>query len=139
METMRTAEPYKFLEIYYGVESFESIFENQKAEETDQIKVESMQKNIDFIKRFYTYKMMGVPIEDQKELDLSLGMIDNKNAETIVTTGKFDVVNTYTEESTKWYFTNTGILKRMETKVEVSDSVGQNIIYRIAKEIHGYT
>jgi dsDNA-binding SOS-regulon protein len=48
-----------------------------------------------------------LPIEDQKKLKLSVRMADNKNTETMLTTGKFDAVNTYTEESAKWYFTNT--------------------------------
>jgi hypothetical protein len=55
---MRTDQPYRFLEIYYSVEGFESIFKNQKKDETDQTKVATIQKNIDFVKRFYTYKMM---------------------------------------------------------------------------------
>lgn len=139
-EKMRTDDQYKFLEIYYGVDNFEWILESQKnQEDADLTKIEAMQKNVDFIQRFYTYKMMGVPIEDQKKMELSIRMIDNKNIENMLTTGDFEVANNYSADSVEWYFTNHGILDRLESKAEVSDKVGQNIIYRIAKEIHGYT
>ncbi len=138
-EEMWKASPYRFLEIYAGVESFESVFENAKKEEPDQQKITTIQNNMDFIKRFYAYKTMGLPLEEQKRLELSMRVIDNRNMEAMLTTGKFDAVNTYSEDNVKRYFTNSGILERLDIKVEVSDKVGQNIIYRIAREIHGYT
>ncbi|MFZ2719046.1 MAG: hypothetical protein WAZ12_04610, partial [Candidatus Absconditicoccaceae bacterium] len=138
-KTMREQNPYKFLEIYNCMKNFEVIFENQK-KELDKTKVEIIQKNIDFIKNFHAYITMGIPIEDQKKLELSARMIDNKNIENMLSTGNFDFVNNYQKENVEWYFTNeNGILERMKTKVEVSDNVGQNIIYRVATEIHGYT
>ena len=138
-KTMREQNPYRFLEIYYGVKSFEWVFENQKME-TDKSKADTMSSNIDYIKKFYIYVTMWVPIEEQRKLELSIREVDNKNIENMLSTWKFDLVNIYQKDNVEWYFTNEkGILDRMKTKVEVSDKVWQNIIYRIATEIHWYT
>lgn len=138
-EKMWKENPYKFIEIYHGVKSYENIFDNQKEQETDQTMIDTIQKNIDFIKRFHAYKTMGLPIEEEQRLSISIREVDNKKIEEMLISSNFDIVNSYTPDNVKWYLTNNGITDRMETKIEVADSVGQNIIYRIATEIHGYS
>lgn len=137
-EKMWKENPYQFLEIYHGVKSFEAIFDNQKEQQTDKTMIDTIQKNMNFIKRFYEYKMIGLPIEEEQRLSLSVREVDNKKIEEMLTSSNFDIVNSYTPDNVKWYFTNNGITDRMQSKIEIADSVWQNIIYRIATEIHGY-
>ena len=142
-ETMRTTDQYKFLELYYGVKNYETyVFEQSKTSESFPYKdkVDKMQKRIDFVKHYYEYKMLWVSIEDQKKMTLYSPTIDNNQIQEILTSGdlKSAILN-LNALNAKDYFMSREYLDRQESNLEISDSVWQNIIYRIAVEFHGYT
>lgn len=142
LEAMWKSDPLKFWELYRWVENFEEAFANAKKsdEYTYKDNIDVMQKRLDFIKRYYSYKMLGVPIEEQTKFEMNQRDVDNNKIEQYLA---FDdetkLLQSWTSDQTKYYFTNTWLLDRAKTNIEVSDNVGQNIIYRIAAEIHGYT
>ena len=57
---MRTADPSKFLEIYYSVENFKTVFESVKddASYAHKDQAADMEANINLIEKFYAYKML---------------------------------------------------------------------------------
>jgi hypothetical protein len=142
-ETMRSTDQYQFLELYHGVKNYNTyVYDADKKSETFlyKDKVDDMQKRIDFIKHYYEYKMLGVSIEDQKKMSLMSPTIDNNQIQEILASGdlKSAILN-LNATNAKDYFMSREYLDRQESNLEVSDSVGQNIIYRIAVEFHGYT
>jgi len=142
-EAMRKTDQYKFLEVYYGVKNYDTyVFESGKssAEFPYKDKVSDMQARIDFIKHYYAYKTIGVPVEDQKKMMIYSPTIDNNQIQEILISGNLTAgVLNLNGTNAKDYFMSREYLDRMESNIEVSDSVGQNIIYRIASEFHGYT
>jgi hypothetical protein len=143
METMYADEPDKFLELYYGVKNYElSVFNLLKDDDAYPYKDKSteIQGRIDFITHYYAYKMLGVSQEDQEKWAISSPSIDLNQIQQVLVSGKLEVsILNLNEDDAKKYFVSTEYMQRLESHVEVSDSVGQNIIYRIATEIHGYT
>ncbi|MEI7919071.1 MAG: hypothetical protein WCH65_02400 [bacterium] len=104
-----------------------------------QDKITAMKKNMELIKRFYEYKSIDLSTEQQQSLSISFRALDAVMIEKILISGEFQNVGALSRNSTeaKTYFVQDLAQDRRDTKVESSDKVGQNIIYRIAKEIHG--
>ena len=81
-----------------------------------------------------------MPVEKQDNSNIYFTDVDLNYIESLLT--DFNNINNianYDQNQVKQYFTFNAFQERLKSDVEVSESVGQNIIYRIAKEIHGYT
>jgi hypothetical protein len=46
-----------------------------------------MQQRIDFVKKYYEYKMIGLPIEEQKKFEMFARDVDNNKIEAYLATG----------------------------------------------------
>ncbi len=142
-EKIWTDDQYKFMELYYGVKNYETYAFDQDKKDPNYIykdKVTEMQARIDFIKHYYEYKTLGVSLEDHKKMTLYPPVIDLNQIKEMIVSGKLDAdILNLNALNAKDYFMSTEYLDRMKSDIEVSDSVGQNIIYRIAVEFHGYT
>lgn len=129
----------KAAEIYYNVLNFDfTVKDIESYKDTYQ----ELEPKITFIKTYYESKVMSLPIEKQKSLgsisDISYvkvqDMLKNMDTEGIVIKP-----NVFTEDTIKTRIVNGLDLKRFDDSyAEYTSSIGQNVIYRIAKEIYGY-
>ena len=79
-------------------------------------------------------------IEDQQKMTILSPTIDNNQIQEVLISGNLDAaILNLNATNTKDYFRSRECLDRMESELQISDSLGQNIIYRIAVEFHGYT
>ena len=142
LEKMWATQPAMIFELYQWVKNTESMFANSW-ESPDYIyadKVADMKKNQELIKRYYEYKSLDLSLEQKRWFDISFRALDAVMIEKILIRGDFQNIGASSRNSTeaKTYFVHDLSQERRDTKIESSDKVGQNIIYRIAKEIHGY-
>ncbi len=138
IDAIYNADKKKFRELYKGAIMYESIIKNgSEIDEEEKVVLE----NIELVKRYYEYASLGVP----EELDIDIGEFDFAymdynylktallNLDTTI-----NVTENLNSEQTKWFFLYNQYRQDVENTIEISDSVSQNVIYRIAKEIHGY-
>ena len=142
LEKMWATQPYMVLELYQWIKNTEHMFiESWKSPEyIYKDKIDTMKKNTELIKRYYEYKSIDLSREEQINLDISFRALDAVMIEKILIQGDFENTWALSRNATqaKTYFVQDLVQDRRDTKIEYSDKVGQNIIYRIAKEIHGY-
>jgi hypothetical protein len=91
LETMWNNQPYAAQELCGSVEHFSSVFANAKQNPNyeHQDKIQQMEKNIAFIKRYMEYKKLTLPIEEQNKLDIPLRAVDLPMVERLLISGDF--------------------------------------------------
>lgn len=142
LEKMWATQPYMVLELYQGIKNTESMFVNswESPEYVHADKIADMKKNQELIKRYYEYKSIDLSLEEKRGFDISFRALDAVMIEKILISGDFQNIGALSRNSAeaKTYFVHDLSQERRDTKIESSDNVGQNIIYKLAKEIHGY-
>lgn len=135
---------FEILEEYYNNDklAFEEIFfyiqqlgnRIQSGEEDSN----KLTQNLEFIKNFHHYKTMDSSLEDK--LNFHISEVNYAYAEAVLTDIKN--INTYSnvKNSTelKYYFSTNEFIDRKQMQESISDNLWQNVIYRIAREFHGY-
>lgn len=100
----------------------------------------AIKKNKEFIHLFYHYKKVGLSLENTKNVTIDYTDYDYNYLERSLI--DFDEINkrsNFNQKDAIDYFSRqTGIESRLTTDFQVSSSTGQNIIYRMAREFHGY-
>jgi hypothetical protein len=101
-----------------------------------------MEGNLEFIERYYEYQKLDKPMEKISPISFreEANSIDYSYIEQIlIDIDSVDKRPTWTEDQAKDYFSNAELFhSRLDAKYQVSDSTGQNILYSIADEFHGY-
>lgn len=142
LEALWAKQPYAVLELCSWVENYSTIFQNQKKASDWKYadKVSLIESNISFIKRYFEYKNLQLPLEERRKLKISSRAIDHNMIQAILLSGDFSRLTalSWNGDQMKAYFTQNRFEERLDVNLEYSHSTGQNIIYRIAKEIHGY-
>ncbi|MCF7835407.1 hypothetical protein K9M48_05195 [Candidatus Gracilibacteria bacterium] len=119
-----------------GINRFE-IFNESVYTETE---LTAIKKNKEFIKKYYHYKNLGLTIEHKKNVTIDYTSYDNSYLERILIDIKqIDVSSNFNQDNAINYFSSrNGLESRLNTNFQTSQSTGQNIIYRMAREFHGY-
>lgn len=138
IEAIYNADKEKFRELYKGAIMYEGIIKNgSEIDEEEKVVL----GNIELVKKYYEYASMGVP----EELSIDIGEFDFAfmdynylktallNLDTTINT-----TENLNSQQVKGFFIYNQYRKDVEDTIEISDSISQNVIYRIAKEIHGY-
>lgn len=140
IDAMYKEDPMKVTELYYNVINFD--FAVKDADSYKETYQELLPK-ITFIKTYYECKLATLPIEKRLSLwtitDISYvqveEMLKNMDANGIV--GLKPTI--FTEDLIKTRMVSGLELDRFEESYsEYTSSIGQNVVYRIAKEIYGY-
>jgi len=113
-----------------------------KSTDSNYAECQTILKNIEIVEKYYAYVGFGAPEEsninigdykfdnmDYKYLHQRLLKLDAADATTMV-------LNT---ENIKQFFLDDHYRKSVDQNLEVSEKTSQNVLYRIAKEIYGYT
>ena len=142
LEKLWITQPNMVIELHQSIVNTESMFKNSWAdsEYDKKDKIPMMQKNLELIKKYYTYKTLDLPIEEQQKMEIWFRALDAKMVEWLLISGDFASIGalSWNKDQVKNYFIQDRSQDRRDTKIESSDSVWQNIIYRIAREIHWY-
>ena len=142
LEKMWATQPSLVEELHQGIVNTEGMFTNSFADPDydKKDKVATMKKNLELIKKYYEYKTLSLPIEDQQKMEISFRALDARMIEGLLISWDFASIGALSRNKSqvKNYFIKDRAQDRRDTQVESSDSVGQNIIYSIAREIHGY-
>ncbi|MEI8091846.1 MAG: hypothetical protein WCG98_06615 [bacterium] len=100
----------------------------------------TMQKHADYIKRFYQLLSLGTPAEQMSALQLNFLDVDYNYVESFLKDiDHVDTPSAFGSTEVRAYFVGDALITREQSNIEVSDSIGQNVLYRLAKEVHGYT
>lgn len=125
--------------IHSWVVSYEYVLDQNKNDPEIAWNYDSFKKNADFIKKYYVYKTLWLSYEEKNSFKLSYSDFDYNYIESLLKDpSKIDNTVIYNTEQIKNYFDSWELDNKLESYTEVSDSLWQNIIYRIAKEIHWY-
>ncbi len=102
--------------------------------------ITAIKKNKEFIKKFYHYKRLGLTIENTSNVTVNYMDYDYNYLERLlIDLDQIEVMSNFNDQNVKEYFTkSTGIESRLKTDYQVSASTWQNILYRMAREFHGY-
>jgi len=142
LEKIWSTQPSMVSELYQGVKNTEGMFKTSR-ESPDydkKDKIPTMQKNLELIKKYYEYKLLSLPVEQQKNMEISFRALDARMIEGLLISWDFTSIGALSrnKDQVKNYFAQDRVQDRRDTKIESSDKIGQNIIYRIAREIHWY-
>ena len=118
--------------------SFESKSEDDEPCYSDE-EISTMKKNIDFLTKYDTYRNLGTPPEKQINSWIVWTTFDYKYIEDVL----LDIKNinkrpVWEEKQSIRYLSCYEFDERSNIENQVSDSIFQNIIYSIAREIHWY-
>ncbi len=126
---------YQFEYICTGAEEFtlqEGIYTDEE--------YAAIKKHKDFIHLFYHYKKVGLSIENTKNVTIDYTDYDYNYLERVLI--KLDELgkrSNFNKRNAIDYFSRqTGIESRLSTDFQISSSTGQNIVYRMGREFHGY-
>lgn len=131
-----------FIEMYNNVKLFKTNYLDGFNNSNISIENKKALQNAEFIIKFYNYKFGDLPLELQTNMDYVRQDIDyvdikdflvNIEARNIIKPYKF----TKKEAISQMQSLNTNE-RLTKIDIQVSDSVWQNIVYEIAKQIHGY-
>lgn len=102
--------------------------------------IKNLKKNLDFIEKYVKYKDLGVSQENKFELRLTDTSLDYKYIEQVlIDLNSIKKRPKRDKETSLKYISYEEFTKRNNgRKNEVSWSLFQNILYNIAKNIHGY-
>lgn len=103
--------------------------------------IEKLKKNMDFIEKYNIYRKLWVPQRQITELWLSETWLDyNYIEKVLLDLNSLSKRPKWEKEKSLKYLSSAEFNTRIDDwKVETSKSIFQNILYSIAKEIHGYT
>ena len=145
-ENLRAENPGLVREICKWVEDWSFSFEQyiNGDESVEQVYTEkeiiNLKKHIEFISRYYEYIKLWLSIESTPTLQ-SYTTMDQHYIESVLL--DFNNINKrpqWSQKETLDYISSYEYVDReYDINKEVSNSVFQNILYSIAKEIHGYT
>jgi hypothetical protein len=139
MESLYNEDKIKFYEICTWAISFWWFHNTEKDKDNYMYKdsIETMDVNLDYITRFFEYKNLGLSIEKKPKLNF----VDIDYAyycRILMDINTIKNISSWNQEDVKHYFALWLLEDRSKWLDCVSDNTGQNIIYRIAKEFHGY-
>ncbi|HRX63766.1 MAG TPA: hypothetical protein P5060_01540 [Candidatus Absconditabacterales bacterium] len=143
LEKLSTENPVHLHEIITGFElsksSIESGLENGTYISPEK---ESMESNLDFLGKYYEYRKLGRPIEETLGVGIKneSNTIDQRYIEQIlIDFDSMDKRPLWDKQESLNYFSNKDMFQpRLEATYQASDSTGQNILYSMAREFHGY-
>ncbi|HKL43993.1 MAG TPA: hypothetical protein VJ892_01810, partial [Candidatus Absconditabacterales bacterium] len=143
LEKLYTENPVHFYEIIAGFElSKTSIKDGIKDGTYVSPEKENMQANLDFLDKYNEYRKLGRPIEEKIGMGIKseTDTIDYKYIQQVLI--DFDSIDKrpiWNEKEVLNYFSNKDVFQsRVKAQYETSDSTGQNILYSMAREFHGY-
>lgn len=101
----------------------------------------AIKKNQEFLKKFYHYKNLWLTIENTSNVTVSYMDYDYNYLERVLMDfDQLEVMSNFNDKNVKDYFTkSTWLESRLKTDYQVSSSTWQNILYRMAREFHGYS
>jgi hypothetical protein len=125
--------------IYNWVLSYKYIVDQNKNTPEIAPYYDIIKNNVNFIEQYYFYKTLWLTYEQKNSLKSDYSDFDYNYIENILKDpSKIDSSFAYSSDQIRNYFDSWWLENKLESYYEVSDSVWQNIIYRIAKEIHWY-
>jgi hypothetical protein len=127
---------YQFEYICTGAEGFilqEGVYTDEE--------YNTIKNHKEFIHLFYHYKKIGLSIENTKNVSIDYTDYDYNYLERfLINFDEIDKRSNFNQQDVIDYFSRqTGIESRLTTDFQVSSSTGQNILYRMAREFHGYS
>lgn len=133
---------YRFWEIYYGSEYFRNILvsDNEDWSNEDWSKDNKI-KNIDFIQQYWKWKKLNMSIEEEWHINHQFNSFDYSWISNILEDidKNIDKVDSWwTQDAVNYFAIKDSFWSRAESVRQVSSLTSQNIIYRIAREFHGY-
>lgn len=126
-------------EVCNGTAAYENIIDQNKTDPEISPYYDVMKRNAQFIRQYYTYKLLWLSYEMKKGTNINYTDFDYNYIESILKDpNKIDFRIAYSQSQVKNYFDWDDLDKKFESQNEVSDIVWQNVVYRIAKEVHWY-
>ncbi len=139
LESMYKKDPATIVELYYYVIEYDMVVKDEESYQKEYVWVSSQ---ISFIKRYYEYTLAHIPPEKKMFVGNIYDIPYTKTEEMLknMESGKIDMnPMAFTEQDIKKRLVYGLEINRFEeSHAEYTSNIGQNIIYRIAKEIHGY-
>jgi len=136
LETLYAANPLQFHKIMKSLPYFSYLIQQQKPEfyaNYDKIKT-----NMDYVVQYYNYKTFGLLPSDIPDITVEADKVDYTMLETFFLDFKIKPTG-FTKENLESAFANGQIdimtPDMVEAEEGVSPSIGQNILYRTAKEV----
>lgn len=135
-ESLSTQNRYLFEYICTGIQWFPL---NEKGYTSQEYT--AIQANHQFIRSFYHYKMLWRTKEQTQNTSIAYTDYDYGYLERIlINTDEISKRWNFNTQEAKQYFSkDMRINSKLATNYQVSSSTGQNIIYRMAREFHGYS
>ncbi len=143
LETLYAQNPSRFESIYQWSNYYEQILSASKDDTSLKDSYDILHQNISFLHHYAQRKHFGQGIEYSNSFTLAYDNthsdIDLNYLESFLKTWKTDTIPSYTEDQMKSYFISNALEDRLASDFEVADSIGQNVLYRVAREFHGYS
>ncbi len=137
-DTLYKADINKFEYLCTGINIYPLQIESSASYTPEQIII--MKKNKEFVEKFYHYKNLWLTIEHKNNVTIDYMDCDYSYIDKVLI--DFDTIDTRTNLNTQnaidYFSMKNGIVARLNTNYQVSSSTGQNILYRMAREFHGY-
>lgn len=142
IETIYKTDKTRFWELYRWALYYKNQMEAVPADDPEYQECQTILSNIIYLQSYYEYISFGTPIES--DIDIGNFAFDEMDFNYIHSSLLTLDINNYTTKNlntqqTKEFFLYEKNRKNMQKTIDVSDSLGQNVLYRVAKEIHGYT
>lgn len=100
----------------------------------------TMKKNIDFVSKYNEYYNLGRPVEMSLEKVEFNDMDYNYIEQVLLDLNSINKRPVWSKDGSMKYLSSEASIPKLESvDSQVSDSLFQNIVYSIAREIHGYT
>lgn len=132
----------KFREMYQGACYYKDFISGIESSSDNYAQAQKILSNIEYLEKYYAYVNFWVPLEDSidmgkfafSEIDFNYLNSTLLNLDTTINSTK-----NRSSEKLKVDYYNGNYRKEYDANLDISDKVSQNVIYRIAKEIHWYT
>lgn len=129
LENVYKINPNQFYEIVAWLPYYESMFNEYKIWDTDYTKIS---QNLDFLKKYITYKTLGMSVSDLPVINFDPQKIDYNEINSLLLTFWTTVTGI-----TAWEISNENVEYlddgEVNEKYDVSTNLGQNVLYEIAK------
>lgn len=135
-ESIYKTDINRFEYLCNGINRFEIFNENVYTEN----ELNAIKNNKEFVKKYYHYKNLLLTIEDKKNVTIDYTSYDDSYLERVlIDINQINISSNFNQDNAINYFSSRSWLgSRLNTNFQTSESTGQNIIYRMAREFHWY-
>lgn len=131
----------KFREMYQGARFYKGFVSGIEPSSANYAQAQKILSNIEYLEKYYGYVNFWMPLEDNIDMgDFLFSEIDYNylNSTLLNLDTKINTTKNRSSEKLKVDYYNGNYRKEYDAKLDISDKTSQNVIYRIAKEIHWY-